>query len=147
MTSHFLEPPEVLSPRLLYYDKRHSHKPLELAWDAVGFSKIGKVENWPRKVLVFTHGFVDSITRHDSTEWMDPAREKLVKRGNAVILLDWSSGADAVYNYAQGEMSRECLDTRSAELLRFYIDRIRIIKVLVSTAEKNQVLFLFIRFY
>ena len=66
----FLEPPEVLSPRLLYYDKRHSHKPLELAWDGVGFSKIGKVENWPRKVLVFTHGFVDSITRHDSTEWM-----------------------------------------------------------------------------
>ena len=37
--------------------------------------------------------------------WKDPARDKLVRRGNAVILLDWSLGADAVYNYAQGKSS------------------------------------------
>jgi len=95
------ETPEVLAPRLLYYDRRHSSQPIELEWNSLDFAALGKVSQWPRKVLVFTHGFVDSITRHDSTVWMDPAREKLVRRGNGVILLDWSLGADAVYNYAQ----------------------------------------------
>lgn len=95
------ETPEVLAPRMLYYDRRHNKQPVEIKWDEVDFAHLGKVSQWPRKVLVFTHGFVDSIKRHDSTEWMDPAREKLVRRGNGVILLDWSLGADAVYNYAQ----------------------------------------------
>ena len=43
------------------------------------------------------------MTEHNCQTQKDPARDKLVRRGNAVILLDWSLGADAVYNYAQGK--------------------------------------------
>ena len=96
------EGPDALEPRLVYYDPKHQSKPLELPWDGTDFSALGNIKEWPTTVLVFTHGFVDSITRKDSTEWMDPARQKLVNRGKAVILFDWSSGADSVYNYALG---------------------------------------------
>ena len=36
------EDPDVLAPRLLYYDRKHHNKPIELKWNDDDFSSLGK---------------------------------------------------------------------------------------------------------
>ena len=49
------------------------------------------VEQIPSRLVVFTHGYLDSINRSDSIEWMNPARQALLNLTHppAVILYDW----------------------------------------------------------
>ena len=57
-------------------------------------------------LIVFTHGYVDSINRSDSIQWMEPARKALLSlpdtRGPpAILYYDWSNGAKKFWNYGQ----------------------------------------------
>ena len=49
------------------------------------------INHVPSRLVVFTHGYLDSINRSDSTDWMVPARRTLLNLTDppAVILYDW----------------------------------------------------------
>ena len=74
----------------------------------------GEFVNWNGTVstesfsvlIVFTHGYVDSINRSDSIQWMEPARNALLSQPDprgppAILYYDWSNGAKKFWNYGQ----------------------------------------------
>ena len=58
---------------------------------------------FPEKLVVFTHGFVDSMDNGMTTQWTEPARAALFNLSNppSVLEFDWSNGAEDFWNYGR----------------------------------------------
>jgi len=50
-----------------------------------------RLKNFPNRLMVFTHGYLDSVNRSDTKVWMLPAKETLLNQTDppAVIFYDW----------------------------------------------------------
>ena len=68
-----------------------------------GTEKFIQKTDFPEKLVVFTHGFVDSMDNGETTRWTEPARADLfnLSRPPSVLEFDWSNGAEDFWNYGR----------------------------------------------
>lgn len=99
--------PKIIQPKFYYFTKETQNRTqkYEVISDywTNGTEKFIRNTKFPEKLVVFTHGFVDSMNNGMTTQWTEPARASLfnLSRPPSVLEFDWSNGAEDFWNYGR----------------------------------------------